>query len=117
MFYIAAMLIWHANEDGDTDTVVEHALLSIGQGRSHVVDAYDYVAAAADSGAHGTDVEQFLKLGSSGKHPSHIERDLFDSELSKRGLHLQPYDLWLTLDVPDAHEPQLTKVCFLLFCT
>ena len=93
--------------------VVDHALMSIGQGSSHVSQAYDYVASAEASGASSPDILDFLRCGSWGKYSQNIERDLFNTWLAKSNLSIELLYIPLKLDMPDSKAPHMVQVATL----
>ena len=95
------------------DPLLDHALTSIGSGGSHVTEARDWVAAAHLAGAGSDSVLGFLRLGNFGRHDQNLERDLYRSALGKHGIDIEPYCLYLKLQMPDAKKPQMVRIATL----
>ena len=103
-------IVVHSRRRDGEAPLVEHAILSIGSGASHVSTAYDYLAKAEQSGCTDESVLQFLKLGSFGKHTQNMERDLMRRYLRGSGVEAEPYDITLNLHMPDERTERLSNI-------
>lgn len=71
----------------------------VGRGRISVAGAVDLANCMVDDGMVQGAVQSFASLGCQNPYPANTERDLYRAIKGLFGLQLEPYTIWMNLQV------------------
>jgi len=80
----------------------EKLLNMVGRGRISVAGAVDLASSMIDDGMVQDAIQRFASLGCQNQYPANTERDLHRSIKGLFGFQLEPYTVWMNLQV--AHQ-------------
>ena len=80
----------------------EKLLNMVGRGRISVAGAVDLASSMIDDGMVQDAIQRFASLGCQSQYPANTERDLHRSIKGLFGFQLEPYTVWMNLQV--AHQ-------------